>query len=276
VREQRADQELRLAALAARQHGVVAVDQLRAIGIGPNATTRRLRCGRLHRLHRGVYAVGHRGLSREGGWLAAVLACGEGAALSHRSAAALWELLGPPPGAVDVTVPGSGGRRPRRGIRMHRSASLVPAMVTRRRAIPVTTPARTIADLRGVVPGRVWRSAVRQAELRGLALDAGVEPDGTRSELERRFLALCRRHRLPPPETNVRIGPFEVDFLWRERRLIAELDGFAYHRTRTDFEADRERDARLKVLGYEVVRFTYRRVFDEPAAVIGTVRALLD
>jgi predicted transcriptional regulator of viral defense system len=208
-----------LARLAANQHGVVSLDQLRSIGIGPEAISRRVRAGRLHRVHRAVYAVGHHRLSPEGKWKAAVLACGPGAVLSHRPAAALWTLLSTQPPYPEVTVPGHGGRRKRKGIRVHRSASLHPAHTTFRLGIPVTTPARTLADLRRCATADELREARRQAEIRGYHIDE-LEPPGpdlTRSELERRFLRLCRRHRLPAPEVNVPISGFVVDFAWRDR-----------------------------------------------------------
>lgn len=193
--------DLELARLAANQHGVVSVKQLRAIGIGSDAISRRVRSGRLHRVHRGVYAVGHPRLSDQGRCMAAVLACGAGAVLSHRSAAALWDMLYTLRGATDVTVPRSGGPTARKGIHLHRSTSLHPAHTTLRMGIAVTTPARTLSDLRRCVTVEELGKARRQAEIRGYRLGDQilVEPDFTRSELERRFLRLCRRHRLPSP-----------------------------------------------------------------------------
>jgi very-short-patch-repair endonuclease len=265
-----------VASIAARQHGVVLLAQLVAVGVTQRAVARRVQSGRLHRIHRGVYAVGHRRLSKEGSWLAAVLACGEGAVLSHRSAAGLWNLLPASPGIIDVTVPGAGGRRKRRGIRVHRSRTLLPSHCTLHNAIPVTKPARTLEDLRRVTTPDEFRAAVRQAEVLGLPLGAhAVDADLTRSELEHRFLRLCRRHRIPAPEVNVRIGPFLVDFLWRDERLIAETDGYRFHRGREAFEADRARDVELKLLGFTVVRFTHRQVMDEPSQVAQTLRMLL-
>jgi very-short-patch-repair endonuclease len=209
--------------------------------------------------------------------MAALLACGPGAALSHRSAAELWGLLKPRRGPVAVTIPGNSGRRKRPGIRLHRSPSLRPFDVTRHRGIPVTTPARTIADLRRVSDVDEVRRAIRQAEFLGLALGeaASREPAPTRSALERRFLRLCRRHGLPEPEVNAPIGPHEVDFLWRHCRLIVETDGYEGHRGRQAFEDDRAKDAELRVLGYTVLRFTYRQVTEQWGWVEGTVRALL-
>lgn len=150
-----------------------------------------------------------------------MLACGPKAVVSHRSAAELWGLLHPRRGPVAVTVPGDGGRRKRPGIRLHRSPSLRPLDLTSRNNIPVTTPARTIADLRRVADVDEVRRAIREAEFLGLAVVGHEgERELTRSGLERRFLRLCRRHRLPEPEVNALVGPYEVDFLWRDRNLI--------------------------------------------------------
>jgi very-short-patch-repair endonuclease len=206
--------------------------------------------------------------------MAAVLACGDDSVLSHRSAAALWKI-GPVVRLTDVTVPGDGGRRRRAGIRLHRSLTLSPADLTCRAGIPVTRPARTLADLRRILPSKQFAAALRQAEYLRLPLDDRVTRDHTRSELEAKFLAVCRRHRLPQPDVNVRVDRFVVDFLWRSRHLIVELDGWASHRTRTAFEEDRARDARLKVLGFDVVRFTWRQVEHDPREVAGAIRTLL-
>jgi predicted transcriptional regulator of viral defense system len=239
--EKSASPDATVARIAELQHGVVSIRQLQAAGLGRNAVSLRVHRGRLHRLHQGVYAVGHRAISHEGRWMAAILASGRptelradsrsgmvgdrvearmdtspgrsvlalwGAALSHRSAAGLWGLLSSTERAVDVSVPGDGGRAGRRGIRMHRSQTLLPAVVTLHRGIPVTTPARTIADLRrivavkdpqGVFSAKALRRAIRQADVLGLPI--GPEPglDRTRSELERDFLRLCRRSDLPAP-----------------------------------------------------------------------------
>lgn len=276
MREESAIPDRVVAEIASRQYGIVTSAQLRATGISKDGATRRVQAGRLHRLHRGVYAVGHKRLGNEGIWLAAVLACGDRAVLSHRSAAALWNLLPASRGIVDITVPGSGGRRKRRGIRLHRSPLLTPAVTTRRNGIPVTIPARTLADLRRVATPKECRAVVRQAEILGLDLgEQGVDTDLTRSELERRFLRLCLRHRIPTPEVNVRIGPFLVDFVWRDARLIVETDGYRFHRGRQAFEADRARDVELRLLRYEVVRFTYTQVVNEPSRVARTLRVLL-
>jgi very-short-patch-repair endonuclease len=281
-----------IAKIAGRQHGVVAVGQLYGLGLGERAVRGRVDAGRLHRVHRGVYAVGHSSLSLEGQLLAAVLAVGRvpsgedgdlvldfwGAAVSHRSAAFLWNLLPRANRPSDVIVMGNGGRAKRSGFRIHRSLTLVSSDVTLLRGIPVTTPARTISDLRlatgkgwpGAVPPRELRKAIRQANVLGLPIGEGSGMDRTRSDLERDFLRLCRRHRLPRPEVNVRVGPHLVDFLWRERRLVVETDGYRYHRGRAAFQDDRGRDLQLRRLGYEVLRLSERQL-EEPALVAKTL-----
>jgi predicted transcriptional regulator of viral defense system len=195
-----------VARIAAEQHGVVTAEQLRAAGLSRDQVRHRVRIARLLPLHRGVYAVGHCADSWQRRWMAAVLACGNGAVLSHRSAAALWKLLRPESGVVEVSTSSQNGRSKRRGIRLHRCQSLTGGTTTRRFNIPVTTPARTVSDLRRVVSPRLWRRAVRQAELAGFALGPEVEGDGTRSDLELDFLRICRRARLPAPEVNVKVG----------------------------------------------------------------------
>ena len=260
-----------IASIAARQHGLITTAQLVRVGLGSSGISRRTRAGRLHRVHQGVHAVGHPGLSREGRWLAAVLACGKTAVLSHRSAAELWGMLPSTDGPVHVTVPGSHGRKPRTDTRLHRSSTLAPSACTRRQGIPLTTPGRTLDDLRGALAPVQVRRALRQAEVLRLPLPADSERDATRSELERRFLALCRRHGVPNPEVNARLDGFLVDFLWRDRRLVVETDGWRYHRGRAAFEDDRARDLRLKVLGYDVLRLTERQL---AAGAIQAIRRL--
>ncbi|HEU5063321.1 MAG TPA: type IV toxin-antitoxin system AbiEi family antitoxin domain-containing protein [Solirubrobacterales bacterium] len=193
----------RIDEIAARQHGAITLRQLEDVGVGGRrGAAKRAKRGRLHRVHQGVYAVGHRGLSLHGCFMAAVLACGEGAVLSHGSATVLWGLLKPLDGPVHVSVPTTSGRKRRPGIHLHRCQGL---LTTRRDNIPVTTVARTIEDLRRTpLPSRLVRRAIRQAELAGHRLD-GLESDRTRSDLETYFLDLCRRHRLPAPEVNVKL-----------------------------------------------------------------------
>jgi very-short-patch-repair endonuclease len=256
-----------IAELASQQHGVVATRQLRARNISSAAVLERHRLGRLHRLHRGVYAVGHMAPCTERDWMAAVIAVGDGALLSHRSAAALWRILPRGAGPVEVSLGGRAGRRRRSGIQIHRPRLMGAQEARRQQNIPVTSPARTLADIRRVVSAAELRNATRQAGVLGLAIGPDVAFEPTRSELEHRFLGLCRLHRLPPPTVNQRVGPFLVDFCWGERRLIVETDGYRYHRGRTAFEEDRHRDLELRALGFEVIRLSYRQVQGESRQV---------
>jgi very-short-patch-repair endonuclease len=291
--------ERAIAALAARQHGVVTRAQLRLLGLKESAIDRRVAAGRLHRLHRGVYAVGHRVLSRHGRWMAAVLACGGGAALSHASAAALWELRRAAPARVDVTVPAAGGRA-RRPIRVHRVATLRPHEVTIKDGIPVTTPARTILDLAATLQAAHLESVLDRNEILELtdypslaALarahlghngshkllatmqthDAGANL--TRSDLEIRFRQLCHDHGLPQPRVNTTIAGKEVDFLFEPARLIVETDSWRYHKTRRAFEDDRARDVLTTKAGYRTLRFTDRQLADDSRSVAAAIRATL-
>jgi very-short-patch-repair endonuclease len=258
---------------------VVTFAQLCACGIDRSGAWRRVKAGRLHRLHRGVYAVGHRGLSEEGRWMAAVLACGEGAVLSHRSAAVLWELLRPIDGPVDVSVPSSAGRGKRSGIVLHRRPTLAhrptgsPRLVTWRHRIPVTSPACTLADLVSVVPPHLVRRATRQAEFARLIDSTGS--DRTRSDLEGDFLDLCRAHRIPAPEVNVKIGRLTVDFLWRHERVAVETDSYAYHRGQVSFQDDRARDLELRRRGLDVRRYSELQVNVAAAEVAADLRLAL-
>lgn len=283
--------------IAARQYGAVSVEQLRRAGLDKHAVLHRMRIGRLHRVHRNVYAAGHSALSPKGLWMAAILAIGSsveksgsrgildhwGAVISHRGAAELWELLPMRGGPVEVSVAGTAGRSKRAGIRLHRSRTLSESGVTLRERIPVTTPARTIADLRGAVgrgvtaaaDERELRRAIRQANVLGLPVDEEARRDRTRSDLERDFLAVCRRYRLPSPEVNVRVGPHLVDFLWRDRRLAVETDGFASHRGRQAFEDDRARDLDLRRRGWSVIRLSEKQVDEEPERIAETLAAAL-
>ncbi|HYG96201.1 MAG TPA: DUF559 domain-containing protein [Solirubrobacterales bacterium] len=211
-------------------------------------------------------------MSLHGRFMAAVLACGEGAVLSHGSAAVLWGLLRPLDGPVHVSIPSTAGRKKRRGIHLHRAPAL---LTTRRDDVPVTTVPRTIEDLRRIsFSPRLVRRATRQAELMGLRLD-GIETDGTRSDLETCFLELCRRHGLPRPEVNVTLGAWEVDFLWRPQRLVVETDSWTYHRGSVAFQDDRARDLDLRSAGFAVLRFTERQLEEEPGRVVADVARAL-
>ena len=287
----------RIAKIAAQQHGVITAKQLATAGLGRSAISERTTSGRLHRVHQGVYAVGHRASNHHARFMAAVLACGEGAVLSHTSAAILWKLLYPIEGPVHVSIPTTFGRKRRRGIHLHRCPSLhtePPAepspspsslptrggrgrrlLATHRDRIPVTTIQRTIEDLDGYVSPRLYRRAKRQAELMGHELP-GVESDRTRSDLETLFLELCARYGIPqPPEVNVKLGDWEVDFLWRARRVVVETDYWIYHRGSVAFEDDHARDLDLRAAGYTVLRFTDRQLEGEPERIAAIVRDAL-
>ncbi|MGI8804124.1 MAG: type IV toxin-antitoxin system AbiEi family antitoxin domain-containing protein [Thermoleophilaceae bacterium] len=288
-----------IATFAGRQYGVVSYRQLLALGLGPAAIQRWVEDGRLHRVHRGVYAVGHTAVMPRGRWYAAVLACGPEALLSHRSAAALWELRADASGGADVSVPGA-SRRSRSGIRLHRTRSIDARDRAIRYGIPVTSVARTLLDLAVTVAPREFERAFEEADRRGRVSVATVErllerspghhgagplaalvaedraaAAFTRSELEACFLTLCRDAGLPRPLVNVRVAGYEVDAVWPQERLVVELDGYAFHRTRRAFERDRAKDAVLQRAGYRVVRVTYRMLAKDPAAVAATVWSVL-
>jgi very-short-patch-repair endonuclease len=290
--------ERALAELAAGQWGVVSVAQLRGLGFGRAAVTRRVQAGRLHRLYRGVYAVGHARLPREGRWLAAVLACGPGAVLSHRSAAAHWGLLPTEQARVDVTARPS--REGRVTIRLHRSRSLIARDTTSYQGMPITSVARTLLDLAATVrPDRIERALAQAQRLqlydhqairdviertnghRGrtpLARATARDPAFTRSEAEARFLALARRATLTDPLVNhILTAPdhprLEVDFYWPQHHLIVEIDGWETHRSKAAFEADRQRDAALTAAGHRVLRFTWRTIAHEGETVIRRLEA---
>lgn len=281
----------RIALIAEQQQGVVSTGQLHRCGLGDKAIARRVSGGWLHRVHRGVYAVGHSALSPRGHWFAAVLALGGGphpgrsavleywgAAVSHSSAAFLWELLPVRQGPCDVSVAGDGGRIRRAGVRTHRSTTLRSAHVTLRHGIPVTTPTRTISDLRRAVSGgvsdRELRKAIRQANVIGLSIDDDMA-DRTRGDLEGAFLEICGRHGLPRPEVNVRIGAFLIDFLWRGERLAVETDDYLHHRGRAAFQDDRARELELMRLGYDVLRLSEAQINGSPKKVAEVLRAEL-
>jgi very-short-patch-repair endonuclease len=277
--------DLVIAALADAQHGVVARAQLLERGVSARAIDGRIRARRLRRLHYGVYAVGHRVLTVEGRWMAAVLAGGPGAVLSHASAAMAWDLRRTSGRVIDVSVPTRAGRARRAGLRLHRTM-LGAGDVTEHRGIPITTPARTIIDLSRTLKGRSLEHIVDLADQRGLidfadlrqansaslqAVLQNYRPAPTRSELEERFLKLCDDHGIPRPETNVLIDGILVDFVWRDRNLIVEVDGYAYHRAPSRFERDRENDVTLTIQGWRVLRFTWRKVEERPAWVAAAV-----
>jgi len=278
---------------------VVARRQLTELGISATVVRNRVRSGHLLRLHHGVYAVGHAQLRREGRWLAAVLAVGPGAVLSHRAAAALHGIR-ESDGAVDVTTT----RQVRtRGVVVHRVTTLHASDITVRSGVPVTTVARTLVDLTTILPaGRVAelvREMDRLGRLDASALRAALERSSGRtgagpralraalaeherlvtsltlSELEDRFLTLLDAEDLPRPSTNHRIQGMRVDAAWPNERLVVELDGWAYHHDRGAFQTDRARDVALVRAGWTVARFTHADVVSRPAHIAESLRELL-
>jgi hypothetical protein len=274
---------------------------LLTLRLGQGAIDNRVRTGPLHVVHRGGYAVGHSVLTREGRWMAAVLAGGQGAVLSHRAAAALWGIRPSERRRIEVTTP----RRLRsRSLLQFHESRLAKDEITTHRGIPVTTVPRTILDLAAVVDRYQVERAINEAEVLRLfdALSvrdlteryprrAGVAAlkvilartaiglTITRRELEARFLAFLEEYGLPRPVTNAWVDvpgdSFEVDCLWREQRLIVELDGHATHATAASFENDRQRDRLLQATGWRVVRITWRQLHDDPAAVAADLRRLI-
>ncbi len=291
-----------IAALTARQYGIVSRAQLMEMGLGEDAIDARLRGGRLHRLHCGVYALGNDIVPREGRWLAAVMTVGEDAALSHHSASELWSIRrGAERSQIDVSAPRPARSRP--AIR-RRYLRLAPDEVTVRRRIPVTTLTRTLFDIATEISAEGLEGAIREAEyLHRFKVESlevlldrhpsrrgaktiktclhrlGQGPRGrTRSRMEVRFAALLARTDLPKPTLNTLLDldgfKVEADCLWREQQAIVELDGGEAHGTRVAFESDRERDRRLQAAGWRVIRVTWRQL-DNPAPLLADLRNLL-
>ena len=289
--------EARIDEAAARQHGVVRLEQLLEAGLSCSAVDRRARSGRFRRLHRGVFLVLPFPLGRTPE-MAAVLATAPGSVLSHVSAGALLELRpNRPGGPVHVAV--EGNRRQVAGVRVHRVDRLTDLERTVRDDIPVTSPARTLLDLAGMIDRRELEAAVARAERKGLVALTEVRrllerrrglpgtkvlrallgtPGGpalTRSEAEERFLALVRKADLPPPRCNVTIGRYEVDVFWPAAGLVVEVDGFRYHSSRRSFEGDRRRDSELVAAGFTVLRLSCEQIDKEPMPTVARLASAL-
>jgi very-short-patch-repair endonuclease len=291
-----------LSSLARRQYGVVGRRQLISSGWSEEEVDWRLRTGRLHRLHPGVYAVGHRVIPREGRWMAAVLVSGPEAVLSHWSAAALWMIRPNSRTRIDVTVP----HRSRSSDRIRRHISQLPADErTVEEGIPVTTVPRTILDLAASESTDLVENLLRESEYLQLTDSLSVpdllerypgkrgtrkvhlalkrleeEPEGRkRSPLEERFAPFLRRHSLPIPRFNDQIvmgaNRYTVDCHWPEVREIVELDGWQGHSTKSAFREDRARDRRLHAAGYSVTHITWAQLDDEPEAIAADLRSVL-
>lgn len=287
-----------LALLAEQQYGVVSVGQLEHLGFSKAAIGRMARAERLRRIHRGVYAVGHRSLPRRGRCLAAVLACGKGAVLSHGSAAWLLGLAPSLPGTIDVTVPSHGQRHP--GIALHHSSTLTTPEHGALADIPVTAWPRTLLDVAATCSAWELNDAVERAERkeilrlatvdsllrrrrghRGaarlrLAVDIYRDPVFSRARSERLFLAMVKRAGLPRPAINTWVEKFEIDAYWEAERFAVEIDGWEAHRTRRAFEDDHLRWEEMKLAGIEVVPISARRIEKHPAEVGRRLRTLLE
>ncbi|PZS09230.1 MAG: hypothetical protein DLM64_11005 [Solirubrobacterales bacterium] len=278
--------------VATKQLGLVTHDQLVALGLGNGIIDHAVASGRLSSIHRGVYALAHLALLPLATELAAVLACGEEAFVSHQSAAAVWGIRPGGQGEVEVTVVARDVGRRRKGIHVHRAAVIDPVDLGRHRGIPITAPARTLLDVAAARRGRELERAFDEALVRRLVSEASVRavlrrypgrrgsrplsalvdggglPAMTRSQAEELFLELLRKAGLPRPAVNASLGRYEVDFLWRAERLVVEIDGFTFHRERGAFEADRHRDAELKAAGFTVLRFTWRQLVHEHEVIL--------
>jgi very-short-patch-repair endonuclease len=295
--------DVALAALAGRQHGVVSRRQMRDLGFGDDAVDLRISRGQLHRMHAGVFAVGHERTSRHGHWMAAVLTGVGDAVLSHRSAAALWGLRGGGTERIDVTC----GHKSRSTARLRRHLSVLPPdEVAVHEGIPVTSVPRTVFDLAAGGDVDLVENLIRQSERRPELFDrlslptlvarcprrrgrrtvqlalARIEesPGGTtESPLEEVFLPFLRAHGLPIPRLNewIDLGEarYRVDCRWPGTREIVELDGWETHGTKTAFRDDRQRDRRLRVAGYGLTRLTWNQIRDEPGAIADDLRELL-
>jgi very-short-patch-repair endonuclease len=287
-----------VAGLAARQHGVIARHQLASLGLGCGAIDHRVARGALHRIHRGVFAVGHALLSRDGRFMAAVLAAGPGAVLSHLAAAILWRIRDGSPPRVDVTVPAN--RRARAELTIHRG-TLAADEVTVHRGIAVTNPARTLLDLAEQLRPHQLERAVHEAEYLRLTsplslddlltrhrgrsgtaalrviVDRGrLGQDRTRNDFEAAFLRLLDRHGLPRPRTNEHVAGHEVDAVWPYAKLIVELDGRQAHQTTRAFKADRARDRDPQTRGYRVLRITSRQLDEGGRGIAAQLGPLLN
>lgn len=283
--------------LAERQHGVVSWRQLIDLGLGKDLIHDRLASGRLVRVHRGVFAVGHGRISQRGRWLAAVLACGPGAVLSYGSAAALWGFRGHH-GPIEVTRT-SGHRRPH-GVRLHQTRWLPGEHIQIETAIPVTSIERTLLDQAEGLDARPLEHALVEADrsgrlrwgvleqlveeangrrgrgvLRRLIHEVDPSAADTRSPTEVDFLALCRQADLPLPHVNVIVEGILADFYWPPARLVVETDGYGFHSDRPAFERDHRSTLALTAAGYKVLRVTNRMLERDPVPFLNLVRQSL-
>jgi len=278
-----------LAALAETQHGIVSFRQLRELGFTKGHISRAFEAGRLRRIHRGVYAIGHGRLSDHGICHAAVLACGAGAVLSHHSAAWLWGFLPRCPREAAITTPSRGHRR--RRIRVHRAAALAESDCTNHKGLPVTSVARTLLDLGAVGTTRELTSAVDRARRLGCLDFSALDPliarhrstvpakrlqqvvalyrkpafDRARSELL--FLDALEQEGESLPVLNCWVDKWEIDAYWKAERFAVEVDGWESHGSRQAFEDDRLRLEEMKLAGIDCLRVSARRIETHPKQV---------
>lgn len=263
---------------------MIARRQLRALGMTEDAVKARLRRGAMIRVDQRVYAVGHDRLTERGRWMAAVLGSGDGAVLSHRSAGALWGLFTRSMPFADVSVPRTSGHRGRRGVVVHRSVHLADD-ITKKDAIPVTKPPRTLLDLAEVLNRRALERSLDEGErlrlchrqdllsaierspgrvggarLAAVLRDHDIGSTATENDFEELLIGLCDANGIPRPAAQVQLGPYRADFCWRAAGVIVETDGFGTHSTRRAFEDDRARDVELEVSDWKVLRFTWRQL----------------
>jgi hypothetical protein len=282
-----------LTAIANRQFGVVSRTQLESSGVSDSAISRWVAVRRLHRIHPGVYALGHSALSLRGRLWAALLYAGPGAVFSHTTAAWLWSLIDAEPNRIHITIPGRRLSLPE--VRVHHSRRVE---AVRHRGLPLTPAPRTLLDIATQLTSRQLRRALAEADFRGLlevselesALNQGRPGSRamrtalrshmpalarTLSVLEERFLELCEDAGMPLPEVNAKVGRMRVDALWREQGLAVELDGAAGHEGWAAIKRDRERELALRSSGYLVLRYTWEQVTERGDAVAADLRRLL-
>jgi very-short-patch-repair endonuclease len=287
-----------IARIATRQSGALTRKQLGLAGLDESAVDRRARNGLLHRIHRGVYVLGHEALAKYARESAALPAAGERAVLSHISAASLWGLAPTTAPRADIHITTIGAKvRSRPGLEAHRSATLEPGDVRRVHGLPVTAPARTLLDLAATGYPQLDRAfgdahaqrlvTAREIELllertgpcRGSRALRDLMSDNasgfTRSRAEQLLRELILSAKLPLPGFNARVAGYEVDAVWPEQRLVIEVDGYAYHGHRGQFECDRRKDLALTAAGYRVVRVSWRQLTQEPFALVAVISASL-
>lgn len=280
-----------MARVASRQHGLITATQLASVGLSRPAIARRVAAGTLHRIHQGVYRVGHNAPSLEAGYLAAVLACGAPAYLAGFAAARLLRLTrGRPPQPEVIVV----GEHTHPGVVCHRVRAIPPGQVSVYRGVPITTVPRTLVDLaprlalddlaiacheadvvHSVRPAAVLRIARGRTGVDKLRVVLEGDHPTVLSRLEKRFVAALTAEALPLPLTNRPQGVHYVDCRWPGLRLTVELDSYRFHHTRHAWEQDRQRERAARARGDDFRRYTWRDVAEEPAPMLAELRRLL-